>query len=152
MKNEPNAGPVLRVRITWKDGQWTLVKVVSVPEMTIPRTETVPEERQARRIGMWFHAVDAKTKVIYRGTLPTPQPGIEIFDRSGRIRRVPTECGGHLMDILIPDLPEIVDVQLFWTPGPHCPEDIRRKMPKSGPVATFRVRDPKPARKPSEGR
>ena len=142
MVTEGKPGAVLRVRIAWKEGGWVLEKIVRVKKMTIPRTESLDARIPKNCIGMWFEAVNSKAKVLYRRFLHAPHAGVEIFDPCGEIRRIPSDCREYSIDLLIPDLPSIKKVNLFHVPDGHCPEEVKKKMPKEGPAAIFDIRQP----------
>jgi hypothetical protein len=50
-------GPVMRIRVKRKDGQWKVVKRVHIPEMIIPFSDDAPPlNRSGQMAGFWFTA------------------------------------------------------------------------------------------------
>jgi hypothetical protein len=138
-------GPVIRVRVQYMDGQWRAVKRVRVSEMTIPASQELPKIRAHRQLaGFWFEAADAQGRVIYRHGLRSPVPGVEIFEEGGRISRASAEIEGYTVELLVPDLPQVKDVRLFFE-GPEAPRErgkaAEREPGVPRPVGVFAVRE-----------
>jgi hypothetical protein len=151
-------GPVIRVRVQYADGQWRAVQRVRVSEMTIPASQELPKVRSHRRLeGFWFEAADAQGEVLYRHMLRSPVPGVEVFEEGGGISRASASIEGYTVDLLVPDLPQVKDVRLFYE-GPEAPR-VREKAAEGEPgarqpVGVFAVRedeDRRPRRKGGEG-
>jgi hypothetical protein len=150
-------GPVIRVRVQYTDGQWRVVKRVQVSEMTIPASQELPQLRPHRRpAGFWFEAADARGEVLYRHGLRAPVPGVEIFEDGGGISRASADMEGYTVDLLVPDLPKVKDVRLFFE-GPEAPRAKERAAAEPGlptPVGVFAVREEtgrRPRKKGGEG-
>ena len=141
-KKRSGPGPVIRIRMERKDGKWRVVKRVWIPEMVAPPSEDLPGlERSVRPAGFWFDAVDPDGSVIYRHTLREPQRGVELFEDDGSISRVDADTDDYSLDIVIPDLPEIRDVQLFLEEPERVSADERAAIAKAPqPVAVFPAR------------
>lgn len=142
-KKRQEPGPVLRVRIERKKGNWRIVKRTRVPEMTIPASDDLPRpDRGDRLAGFWFEAVDAKGNSLYRQVLREPPRGVELFEDDGTMSRVSVEIDKYSMDLLLPDLPEIEDVRLFLEEPDRIPErELAKRTGVPQPIAVFRVRE-----------
>lgn len=133
-------GPVMRVRVQYRDGRWQVIKRVRVPEMTVPASQPPPQGQ--RPTGFWFEAVDAQGRVLYRHRLRTPIRGVEIFEEDGTIRRVDAEIEGYTQDLLVPLLPRLEKVRLYYAPPTaFAPSEAEaQKPPERGkPTEVFEV-------------
>jgi hypothetical protein len=145
-KNKP--GPVLRITIERRDGEWREVDRYRVPEMTIPSSSELPSTPKSTRLtGAWVEAVDAKGEVLYRRMLREPPRGVEIFHEDGSMSRITADSDEYSMDLLIPDLPEIESINLFMEPD----EPLGKEVPREAePVAVFPARAKEPPRQDGE--
>jgi len=91
-KPRTGPGPVMRLRVQYKDGRWRVVQRVKVAEMTVPGSQELLRVRPHRRLaGFWFEVVDAQGEVLYRHGLRPPVPGVA---RASRVasRATPLTC------------------------------------------------------------
>jgi len=134
---------VLRVRVKREKGEWTVVKKIRVPEMTIPASDKLPRPGPSGRLsGLWFEAMDTKGEVVYRRILHAPQQAVEIFEDDGSMTRVKAGTDEYSVDLLIPHLPGISEVRLFHE-RPEREEVMKKAVvaDRLQPIAVFDVRD-----------
>lgn len=143
-KPRTGPGPVMRLRVQYRDGRWRVVQRVEVAEMTVPGSQELLRVRPHRRLaGFWFEVVDAQGEVLYRHGLRPPVPGVEVFEPGGAISRASIEGGieGYTIDVLVPDLPRVKDVRLFYE-GPEVPRVKEKEaVGAAAPVGIFPVRE-----------
>ena len=154
--NRQKPGPVLRIRVERKEGKWRVVKRIKVPEMTIPNSYDFPKlEKTGRLTGFWFEAIDDQSSFLYRQILREPPRGVELFEDDGTISRVSVEPPDeYIIDLLLPDLPEMEEIQLFLEDPEQIPErDLYKKAGGPQPIAVFSVREnDSPKQSQKEGR
>ncbi len=146
---------VRRVRVRWRDGEWSIVKETVVPRMTLPKGQELPERQGRGLSGFWWEAADAAGRVLYRRVMPDPtEPRVEILDRDGSIRRHPIAAPEVTFDLLVPDLPEVAEVRIFSDrePRPAAPGEARRPVGAARQVATLAIRRYGSEGKPPGGR
>lgn len=106
--------PALRLRILWQRGQWWLVKVIHLPSKVLPAADLPISGKGALPLyGVWFDALDTQERILLRRRVIEPLPmraEIAIID--------PDE---FLLDLLMPDAPEIARVRLLANPDPFQP-------------------------------
>jgi len=106
--------PVRRISVTWRDNRWTIENEIRIESMTLPKSAELPEDSRKRGVsGFWYEAVDRQGRTIYRQLMEDPFLGMEVFDRDGKIRRIKTEHHRASLEILVPDLPELEELQLY---------------------------------------
>ncbi|MCW7540094.1 hypothetical protein OOT46_19855 [Aquabacterium sp. A7-Y] len=112
-------GPARRVMLGWDGEGWRVVREQRVPLMTLPPSDPLPDGPQAGAQGSFcIEARDAGDGLYYRrlmadplAAVPSPWP--------------PGPAPGHapqprpevLLEVLIPDLPEISELHLVSLPG-----------------------------------
>jgi hypothetical protein len=108
---------VLRLRILWKNGEFNVVKEVGIPQKTLPKSANLPAAAERGAVtGFWVEGTDAKGRALYRRILEDPlQNTVEIFERNGSIRRVAANRTEFYFDVLLPDIPQIVELRIFST-------------------------------------
>jgi hypothetical protein len=130
-------GPVLRLRLRYVDGQWTVRQRVRVASKRLPASEELPP--RVRISGFWYEAVGRNGETVYRRRLPYPPDlSVEVRSDSGGLYRAPSHPDDVTVEVLIPDLPEIVEVRLFSS-APDFP-DVGREVP-ARQVASLPARD-----------
>lgn len=88
-------GPVRRLHVLWRKGQWSIESERHIPSMTLMRSQPLPATSHAAHTrgvsGFWYEAVDVQGQVLYRQTMADPfDAGVESFDDHGQelIRRL----------------------------------------------------------------
>lgn len=107
--------PVRRVRVLWRDGQWSVVKEIVIPRMTLPKPSEPPRTEARQGVtGFWIEATDAEGRVLYREVMPDPTiHRVEIPGPDGTFQRLQPHSYEAVLDVLIPDLPEIEEIRIF---------------------------------------
>lgn len=122
--------PVRRVRLRWRDGEWSIVKEMVIPQMTLPKPAELPQTQGGQGVsGFWWEATDAEGRVLYRQGAPDPtRPRVEIVDRDGAFRNLTPQSHEAILDVLVPDLPEIEEIRIFsdHEEGQERPENRKR--------------------------
>lgn len=115
-------GPVLRLRVRYADGKWSVVKRLRVPTKRLPPSHVLPT--QARISGFWYEAVGPKGVVLYRRSVPDPtEPSMEVRDEGGGLKRARAVHTDVTFDVIVPDLPGLTEIRLFSsTAGSPHPE------------------------------
>jgi hypothetical protein len=133
--------PVRRISIAWRDGEWSVENEVRVESMTLPKSDELPEDRRQHGVtGVWYEAVDANGRALYRQSIEDPFLGMEVFTRDGKMRRAMMEHPQTGMEILVPDVPEVVDVQIYSSTLPSTPERKLRELSNAERIATISLR------------
>lgn len=140
-------GPVLRVTIELRNGEWSVIDRFHAPEMTIPPPDDFAALVGDRLVvGSWFEVLDGEGEVIYRKRMMAPRRGVEVAHPDGSMSRVDADRRLFSNDLLIPDVPEAEFVHLYVdrpVPRPGVEDDERPE-----PVAAFPARErPKRQRK-----
>jgi hypothetical protein len=122
-------GPVRRLQIRSRQGDYEIVSDVRVDEMTVPTSDELPAETSAAGVaGCWFEVRDGDGRVLYRQRLSDPiGGGDELFERSGVIRRVDVVHDETTFELLVPDTPDGQDLVLVGLPS------SRRKSARAQP-------------------
>lgn len=107
--------PVRRVALTWDGDRWSVSEEIDVASMTLPASDPLPDGEKTR--GFWFEAVDAGGRTLYRQAIDDPLAGMEMFDGEGGVTRVPHKGHGVTIEVLLPDLPGLLDVHLVSHDG-----------------------------------
>jgi hypothetical protein len=130
--------PVLRIRIQVdKAGQWTVVKRVEIPSMTLSRSVDLPERRRGQGLsGFWVEAVDRQGQLLYRTLVRSPfERSVEIFDADGEPHRIEPPNDEILFDVLVPNLPDLAEI-IFYSDV----DEQGRSLPKSSAIQRVPVR------------
>jgi hypothetical protein len=111
-------GPVRRLEVRWRQGDYQIVGDVRVDEMTLPASDELPAGRSAADMdGCWFEIRDGAGRVVYRQLLTDPiGGGDELFERSGAIRRVDVDHPDTTFELLVPDTSDGQDLVLVGLP------------------------------------
>jgi hypothetical protein len=141
-------GPVIRLRLQRKNNKWSIIKRISLPEKTVPRSFELPEPgRSGMLTGFWFEALDNTGATVYRQLLRKPIGAVEVFNRDGSITRVQGKGDTYTIDVFVPDWPEIEKVHLFHIRERDLTAAETKERPQEmRPVAEFSLREEKPAR------
>jgi hypothetical protein len=111
-----------RVGLTFEDGKVTISSVQRVAMRAPASAEGLPADGQS---GVWVALKAEDGKVLYHRALRTPQlDSVEVFDdeKTGAIRRVPTTRRAAKMDVILPDLPDAAEFELY---GPANMRDAK---------------------------
>lgn len=133
--------PVRRISVAWRDGEWSVESEVRVESMTLPKSAELPRDTEQRGVtGVWYEAVDANGRALYRQLMEDPFLGMEVFDRDGKIKRVMMEHPQTSMEILVPDVPEVEEVQIYSSTMPSTREQKLRELSNAERIATITLR------------
>lgn len=142
--------PVRRLSVAWREGTWKIENEIRIESMTLPKSDELPEQAMARGVtGFWYEAVDGQGRTIYRQLMEEPFLGMEVFDRDGKIRR--TKPGQHdiSLEILVPDVPELEELQIYSSIKPavhteHAEQKMEtRREGRAERIATLNLRGEK---------
>jgi len=129
---------VRRLRLALREGRWQLVKNLSIPRMTIPRSKAMPEGGKASM--PWIEAIGETGEVLYRRPLElNPELGHEVSGPGGSLTRMSLQEGQEiLVDVLVPDAVPVRELRLY---GGHKAEKNGRRRGEVSmePVASFRI-------------
>jgi hypothetical protein len=104
-------GPVRRIRVAWRNGQWRIQKQVKISSMTLPPSGNLPT--QARRSGFWIEAVDRNGQMLYRKIMDDPTESIEVVGDRGSFTRIPVIDEEITFDVLVPDRAGLRELRFF---------------------------------------
>jgi hypothetical protein len=107
-------GPVRRLRLEWTGKEWTIAGEVRIESMTLPSPDELPAGEETR--GFWVEASDGEGKVYHRELQPDPFGGMEFFEEGGEVTRGPV-AHDVIVDVLIPDRPEITKIHIVSNPA-----------------------------------
>lgn len=105
-------GPVRRITLRWRDGEWHRMREIHVPSMTLPTSTVLPADSPEGVAGFWYEVRDATGALLYRRAVESPFEGYEIVGRDGSLRRgepVPEPE----VDLLVPDLQPGLEIHLW---------------------------------------
>ena len=106
--------PALRLRLQWRRGQWRLVKVIHLPSKTLVAADLPVSDKDAPPLhGVWFEAVDGEGRLILRRRVIEPLPV--------RAEKSIVNPDEFLIDLFMPDQPDIARVRLWANPDPFQP-------------------------------
>lgn len=101
--------PVLRVTLHWDGERWSAGDAIQVPSMTLPRSD--PTDKTTTT-GFWVGARDADGRLRYRTRLTDPLRGMEIFEESGEVTRVPHKAHEVDIEVLVPDRDPVAELEI----------------------------------------
>ncbi len=112
--------PVRRLSVAWRDGKWTIENEIRIESMTLPKSHDLPRTTAGRGIsGSWYEVVDRQGRVIYRQVMQDPfDSSMEMFDADGKIRRVRAHQHEVILDILVPDVTDLVELHIYSSARP----------------------------------
>lgn len=114
MTHPGSPGPVLRIRIRRSGDQWTIEKQRRIESMILPRSAELPESQGRPLSGFWYEATTADGRTLYRRVLRNPtEQAVEVPAEDGRLQRVDMRRPDVVFDVLIPDVPEGVELRFF---------------------------------------
>jgi hypothetical protein len=114
MTSPGSPGPVLRVRVRRSGDRWTIEKQQRIESMTLPRSAELPETQGRPMSGFWYEASTADGRTLYRRVLRNPtEQAVEVPAEDGRLQRVDMRRPEVVFDVLIPDVPEGVELRFF---------------------------------------
>ena len=106
--------PVARVRVRREGNDWSVDQIVRVPSMTLPASVDLPDPRGRSLAGFWFELRNGKGEVLYRRALYGPaEPGLEVPGDDGQPHRVTVDRPEVIYELLVPDLDDGRELQLF---------------------------------------
>jgi len=108
--------PVLRVTLRWDGKSWRIDHQQRIESMTLPAPDALPEGEKSR--GFWIEAVDRQGRVRHREVMADPLAGMEQFDEGGVVRRLLHSQHNVVIEILVPDVPDITDLHLVSNSPP----------------------------------
>lgn len=129
-------GPVIRLTLLWDGSDWRIKSEQRVDSMTLPAPDPLPGGENSR--GFWIETVDRDGRVRHREVMPDPLAGMEQFEEGGLVTRLTHPPHEVLIEVLIPDLPELAEVHLISNPATlqsgheHEPRPRRSKVSISG--------------------
>jgi hypothetical protein len=133
-------GPVLRVRIRKAGDDWSIDKVTRIPSMTLPQSTDLPDTRGRQREGFWYEAADVTEQTVYRRAIPHPAgASVEVPSEDGLSRHLVSRPE-VVFDLLIPDLPSIVQLRIFEA-GPEVQRPTVRAPSEPAARLSLRGRD-----------
>lgn len=136
--------PVRRISVAWKDDRWTIENEIRIESMTLPKSDELPEQAGKRGVtGFWYEAADGQGRVLYRQVMEDPFLGMEVFDRDGKIRRIPTPHHRASLEILVPDVPELAELHIYSSSIPVAHEKEMRELSNAERIATLSLRGEK---------
>jgi hypothetical protein len=142
---------VRRLRVGWRDGQWTILKDVTIPQMTLPKASELPEGQAVS--GFWWEATNAEGRALYRRVEPDPtESRVEVVRQDGSFRNLEGHRHEAVFDVLIPDLPEIEELRIFSSREEGA-EAAAKGMGRRAPArltATLKIRGPQKEEKEEE--
>ena len=111
-------GPVRRLQIRWRDGEYVIVGEVRVDEMTLPASDEFAGDRTTTDIGgCWFELRDGAERVLYRQVVTDPiEGGDEMFEASGTVHRVDVHHEDTTFELLVPDIADAQNLVLVGLP------------------------------------
>lgn len=135
--------PVRRIRLVWHDGQWQIQKQVRIASMTLPKSSTLPSVPRGRSLtGAWFETVDTQGRTLYRRLIDNPAQSIEVIGAaSGEFTRIPISDENIILDVLVPDVPEIEALLLYASAQPLDTQQAVAQRSAARVVATFNLRE-----------
>ena len=98
--------------------------------MTLPASDVPPAGDETR--GFWIEVLDREGRVRHREVMTDPLAGMEQFEAGGGITRLLHPPHDVEIEVLIPDLPDLAELQLVSNPATPAPG---REAP-SGPQRT----------------
>lgn len=102
--------PTLRVTLHWDGERWSAGDAVRVPSMTLPRPN--PTDPRKTTTGFWVSARDADGRLRYRTRLSDPLRGMEIFEESGEVTRVPHKGHEVEVEVVVPDREPVAELEI----------------------------------------
>ncbi len=115
-------GPVRRLTVAWREGQWSIEHETRIERMTLPRSAELPRPGPRGIGGFWWEVVDEKGGVIYRRIGKNPfTAGKELVSREGVLVHTGGSGEDALFDVLFPDLPQVAELHFYSdaVPAPH---------------------------------
>jgi hypothetical protein len=101
--------PVLRVTLHWDGEGWSAADAIEVPSMTLPASDPTDPKMTT---GFWVGALDAEGRLRYRTRLTDPLRGMEIFEESGGVTRLPHKAHDVDIEILVPDRHPVAELEI----------------------------------------
>ena len=112
--------PVLRVTLRWDGKSWRIDRQQRVGSMTLPAPDALPEGEKSR--GFWVEVVDRQGRVRHREVMADPLAGMEQFDEGGVVSRLLHSPHNVLIEVLVPDVPDIAELHLVSNPPARTAE------------------------------
>ncbi len=109
--------PVIRLELRWDGRSWLIAGEQRVKSMTLPAPASLPDGDNSR--GFWVETVDRQGRVRHRDIMADPLMGMEQFGPNGDIKRLDHPPHDVLIEVLIPDLPELAEVHAVSNPIAH---------------------------------
>lgn len=108
-----NDNPVRRLQISFKNGQWRIDREIRIPHKRLLKSQDLPSVKDGEIIrDSWYEAKDRNGKTIYRRFLPLFGQ-LENLYGNGSISTADIPPDEISVDILIPDSPDLTELQLF---------------------------------------
>jgi len=113
---------VRRLRLLYSKNKWETIADIILDSKTLRSSTDVPPSTGH---GFWYELRDRRGRLLYRGKSPNPfEPSLEVFEPDGSIHRVPLKRKEVCIELLIPDLPEGIQLQIFSS---ITPDGARQK-------------------------
>lgn len=108
---------VRRLRLRWAGNQWETLADITLDRKTLRQSSVLPS---GHRGGFWYELRDARGGLLYWAQASNPfAPSVELFEPDGSIQRVPIRREEAFIEVLIPDLPEAAQLQIFSDVSPE---------------------------------
>jgi len=116
-------GPVRRLTVSWRGGEWRVENERRIDRMTLMRSDELPRVDSKQGLaGFWWEVVDDTGKVIYRQIGNNPfTGGQEVVKRDGTLTHTGAAGEDELFDIVFPDIPQVAALHFYSdaTPAPQ---------------------------------
>ena len=110
-----SAGPVIRLRMAFKEGKYILKKSVAVEKMTLLKSMELPKTEKLS--GSFVELVDNKKRLLYRTHFEDPNdPYVTLSNEDGTFTRVESKLKEKHFEILIPAV-EKEGTLVFFSPS-----------------------------------
>lgn len=102
---------VRRLRLRWSNNEWANLADITLDRKTLRQPGVLPS---GPRRGFWYELRGASGELLFWNKTANPfTPSVELFESDGRIRREPIQREEAFIEVLIPDLPEAAQLQIF---------------------------------------
>ncbi|MBD0776386.1 hypothetical protein HPE56_01165 [Maribacter sp. ANRC-HE7] len=128
-KDRPKNGPVVRVRLVFKNQKYHLIKSKAIEKMGLLKSIELPKSEKI--IGNYIELTDAKGNVLYRNNYEdVSDPYVSIPNENGTSTMIKSNLKERHLEILVPNIHSADTLRLYSSGNENnkCEEVFRLTM------------------------